>query len=124
MRPSALVIEIDSLKDETSYFPTRVKGSQISLSRMNSTELDAVVSAFFAQPLGEKKSEFARLLSRLLAFPDSVKAQLITEGNSFLGLILFDYRNTSIMKIPITSPSPPSARPTHAKMIRICIPIA
>lgn len=94
-RPSDLIISLDKLKNKDNYSALRVEGSNYSISPIEESQTEIVISNFLNTSESEKKVDFKKQLINLIADTKRSSVQLIKEEESFLGLLAYKvYENT------------------------------
>ena len=115
LRPAALVIQLDRYRNESGYYPIKLRGTQVQIVRASSDEIADLPRLFLEHGQGELLSSFRRRFNRLLADPGSVRTWVIRTGEMPVALVVVDQRHPSILKIPFLRVRPGPLATTVAR---------
>lgn len=102
LHPTELINQLDSVKREGEYQPARLAGSRLKTMLLKSEHEEMATKAFQQDVMGERKSDFQRLLRGHLARPQEFQCQLILdEGARPLVLIVYGRSKTHALEIPL-----------------------
>lgn len=102
IRPSDLVIEIDSLYRESEYQPARLAGTLCNISRVQSKSENRIADIFQNETEGERKINLKDCLRNILSLPRDIECYeaLDNSGNS-IGLLSYNKKIHGVLKIDL-----------------------
>lgn len=62
LRPVELILQLDQIRNQSNYYPSRLGGTRIQIARVESSEIEDLSKHFLKQSMGEKKRIFNRKL--------------------------------------------------------------
>ncbi|MBT7618119.1 MAG: GNAT family N-acetyltransferase, partial [Calditrichaeota bacterium] len=89
LRPTELIIRLDSLTRNLEYQPSKLSGSNIRIHKAIEQDLDQIVSNFRMIP-EEKRDEMLLRIGPFLADPRKFDTQLIKDNKKYIALIVID----------------------------------
>lgn len=102
LRPSDLIVHLDELRRETEYQPARLGGTLMELRRIQSKEQSNLGTLFRQESQGETRSDFNRLIQRLLAAPTAHDCLLfLDDSQTPLALIAYDRSRPDTLTVPL-----------------------
>lgn len=78
LHPTDLINELDSLRREVEYRPSRLEGSRLTVNLLRAEQVDMTVEAFLRP--GEKAGEFEKTIRHFLAKPNQNECKLALTG--------------------------------------------
>lgn len=84
LRPGEFILEIDELKNRRLYEPIRLQGAHYETKRIDSSELLIAIDTFLNKELGEKKSDFQKLVLTVTSDTQNSSAKVITAPDKTL----------------------------------------
>ena len=100
IRPADLVIHVDQVRNVASYQPVRLRGSTLQVRKVERQQREKIEDIFVSKSLGEKKAEFKRRLSAILASPPTVDLRVVLEDGEPIALFGMDWSNLNTLTIP------------------------
>lgn len=102
IRPSDLVIEIDSLYRESEYQPARLAGTLCNISRVQSRSENRIADIFQNDTEGERKINLKDCLRCILSAPRDIECYeaLDHTGNS-IGLLSYNNQVSGVLKVDL-----------------------
>jgi len=115
MRPASLIVDLDEIRNESSYRPARLGGSQIHHQRVSSDSIGQILDAFTEEHQGESKSSFRTYINRLLASPTQVYGWSFQHHGKPVGLVFLDERTPLLLAVPLLRVAAGPLAPTIAR---------
>ncbi len=98
VRPSELIINLDQLKREMEYQPSRLSGSLLTSRRFKANELNKTFKQF--KYPNEKQHEFFDIIESYLVEPNLYETIIIQDENqNHVGLLSINRKHNNILKI-------------------------
>ncbi len=120
LRPSDLIIEIDSLYREQEYQPARLAGTLYEISKVQSKQESLLVDTFQNQAQGETKSNLKDQLRQLLSSPRDTECLVAwTHQEEPIGLIAYRQTCSDVIDISLFRVTP--NHPLSMTIIRFLI---
>lgn len=117
MRPSELVLAIDSLARATEYAPARLAGTLLEDRRVSSG-FDGLAIRFLATNSQEASTELAARLRALASHVREVEVRTINMNARPIGLYAIDRRLPGVVEIPVARVfSPANRTPAEARAL-------
>ena len=100
VRPTDLVIEIDQVRNNSSYQPVRFRGSTLQVSKVQRALREKLENIFANKELGETKTEFHKRLSAILPRRLGVDSEVVLDHGEPIALFGLERSNPNILEIP------------------------
>jgi hypothetical protein len=81
LHPTELINQLDSVRRESEYQPARLAGSRMKEMLLKSAHEALAIEAFQQAALGERKSDFQKILHRHLSHPNETECKLLVDEN-------------------------------------------
>lgn len=116
IRPCDFIIRLDELTNEREYYPAKLAGSSLSLSRVKSGQAEQLISRFFTSQ--ERKADFQRIVRNYLSNTKEYQSFVI-EGpeGSLLGLLVYHRNDDKLLDVPLLRLVPCTLTATLAKYV-------
>lgn len=102
IRPSDLVIEIDSLYRESEYQPARLAGTLCKISRVQSKSENRIADIFQNETESERKVNLKDCLRSILSTPRDVECyEALDNTDSPIGLLSFNTQVSGVLKVDL-----------------------
>ncbi|MDF0378130.1 GNAT family N-acetyltransferase [Methylophilus sp. YYY-1] len=102
IRPSDLVIEIDSLYRESEYQPARLAGTLCKVSRVQSKAESRIVDIFQNEIEGERQTNLKACLRNILSNPRDIDCfEALDHNNNSIGLVSYNKQISGILKVEL-----------------------
>ena len=98
--PTDLVVHLDQIRNTASYQPVRLRGSTLEVRKVEKRQREELEDIFPSRSLGERKVEFRRKLSAILASSTGVDSRVVLEDGEPIALFGIDRSNRNILTIP------------------------
>jgi len=120
LRPSDLIIEIDSLSRKREYQPARLAGTLYEISKVQSKQESLLIKTFQNQSDGEKRTNLKDQLRRLLSSPHDTECLVAwTHEKKPVGLIAYNCGDADTLDVSLLRAIP--THPLYASIIRFLI---
>jgi len=120
LRPSDLIIEIDSICREREYQPARLAGTLYEISKVQSKQESLLIKTFQNSSDGEKQTNLKDLLRQLLSSPLDAECLVAwTHEKKPIGLIAFSCVNEDTLDVHLLRVA--QEHPLSASIIRYLI---
>ncbi len=100
MRPSDLAIEIDQIRNATSYQPIQLRGTQLRIRKVQRQERKKLIDIFLNKAIGETRDRFRETLSSILPSGCGINSELILNDREPIALIGKDLSKPGVLTIP------------------------
>lgn len=80
-RPVEILLEVDYLRDEISFHPKRLAGSDLKLTKLRSDDIAHTSKSFFLQEAGESSRLLEKHLSQIASQIDNTTVYLMKDGD-------------------------------------------
>lgn len=102
IRPSDLVIEIDSLYRESEYQPARLAGTLCKISLVQSQSENRIADIFQNEMEGEKRANLKDCLRVILSAPRDVECyEALDNTTTPIGLLSYSTKNSGILNVEL-----------------------
>jgi len=99
IRPAKFIILHDSLKRESEYRPTKLKGSRIEFSRFTHSQYQTV-EEYFRDKQYEKKRCFFERLNHFVSSPRHYDIKFIKDRGIPIAFIVVDKKSNGVIRVP------------------------
>jgi hypothetical protein len=97
-----LIIQLDELRRKPEYQPSRLAGTDLRQTAVQSGEVSIFNDYFQSYKQGETKAEFQQRLRRFIAEPDKFESLVVLEAeNKALALVVYDRHKRHELEIPM-----------------------
>lgn len=100
MRPVDLVVEINQVRNISSYHPVRLSGSLLQITKIDRQQRGKLEDIFVNRSVGEKKATFRRKLSSVLLSPAATETGVVSYDGNPVALFGFELSEPSVLRVP------------------------